>query len=252
MKPLGPLQNSTTGIAPAKAGVQKFLKRLDSRTCSGSRSGIRGNDRRGLLQRAPLTVYIAVPIMLLIIVSCAAPGKNLFVLMPDPDGHTGQMTVTNQGGTQVVDKPGDVTEVKDALTPPAPPRPMDEKEIARLFGAALSAQPSLPAIYLLYFKTGAADLTEESAKKIPEIFAAISDRKSSDITVIGHSDTMGAKPLNYDISLNRAQRVKELLVSMGVDPLAIETESHGEDNPLIKTPDEVAEPRNRRVEVTVR
>jgi hypothetical protein len=47
--------------------------------------------------------------------------------MPDPDGKTGQIAVTNQGGTQIVVKPGDVTEVKDATTKPAPPRPMDEK-----------------------------------------------------------------------------------------------------------------------------
>jgi outer membrane protein OmpA-like peptidoglycan-associated protein len=190
--------------------------------------------------------------MLLLLVSCSAPRKNLFVLMPDPDGKTGQIAVTNQGGTQIVVKPGDVTEVKDATTTPAPPRPMDEKEIARLFGAALSAQPALPVTYILNFKTGSADLTEESVKMIPEVFAAISERKSFDISVVGHSDTVGAKQKNYEISLNRAQRVKELLVSMGVDPRAISIESHGEDNPLIKTPDEVAEPRNRRVEVTVR
>jgi outer membrane protein OmpA-like peptidoglycan-associated protein len=73
-----------------------------------------------------------------------------------------------------------------------------------------------------------------------------------DISVVGHSDTVGAKQKNYEISLNRAQRVKELFVATGVDPHAVSTESHGEDNPLIKTPDEVAEPRNRRVEVTVR
>jgi outer membrane protein OmpA-like peptidoglycan-associated protein len=193
-----------------------------------------------------------IPLMLLFLASSCAPKKNLFVLMPDPDGKTGQIAVTNQGGTQMVIRPGDVTEVKDAATKPAPPRPMDEKEIARLFGAALSAQPALPVTYILNFKTGSADLTEESVKMIPEVFAAISERKSFDISVVGHSDTVGAKQKNYEISLNRAQRVKELLVSMGVDPHAISIESHGEDNPLIKTPDEVAEPRNRRVEVTVR
>ena len=39
------LQNSTKGVTPAKAGVQKSLKRLDSR--------FRGNDNIGLLQLAP-------------------------------------------------------------------------------------------------------------------------------------------------------------------------------------------------------
>ena len=38
------LQNSIKGVTPAKAGVQKFLKRLDSR--------FRGNDNLVLLQLA--------------------------------------------------------------------------------------------------------------------------------------------------------------------------------------------------------
>jgi len=172
--------------------------------------------------------------------------------MPDPDGKTGQIAVTNQAGTQIVDKPGQATEVRDAKTAPEPPRPLDEKEIARLFGAALAAQPAPPVTYILYFKSGGADLTEESLKKLPAIFATVAERKSSDITVVGHSDTVGAKQKNYEISLNRAKRIKELLVSKGVDSGKIATESHGEDNPLVKTADEVAEPRNRRVEVTIR
>ena len=206
-------------------------------------------------------VYTAGLLTLVLLLSCAPPQplapppppkQNLFVLMPDPDGKTGQIAVTNQGGTRIVDQPGQATEVKDGLTAPAPPRPMDEKEIARLFGAALSAQPLRPVIYILNFKTGGADLTEESIKKVPEIVATISERKSSDISVIGHSDTVGTKQKNYEISLNRAQKMKDLLISHGIAPRTIATESHGEDNPLIKTPDEVAEPRNRRVEVTIR
>jgi outer membrane protein OmpA-like peptidoglycan-associated protein len=197
-------------------------------------------------------VLLISPFIFLFLGSCSAPPKNLFVLLPDPDGKTGQIVVENRGGTQTIDKPGHVTEVKDAATPPAPPRPMDEKEITRLFGTALTAQPATPVTYILNFKTGAADLTEESTRRLPEIFAAIAERKSSDLSVVGHSDTVGTKQKNHEISYNRAQRVKEILVSMGVDPLAISTESHGEENPLIKTPDEVAEPRNRRVEVTVR
>jgi outer membrane protein OmpA-like peptidoglycan-associated protein len=34
--------------------------------------------------------------------------------------------------------------------------------------------------------------------------------------------------------------------------LTLKVQSHGERNPLVKTPDETAEPRNRRAEVTIR
>lgn len=198
----------------------------------------------------PNALYIT--LILLFLQSCCPASKNLFVLMPDPDGTTGIITVTNQGGTQILDKPRQVTTVIDLKTPPASPQPIDEKEISRIFGAALSAQPPLPVTFILNFKTGTADLMEDSVKIIPEIIAAISQRNSSDISVVGHSDTVGSKQTNYQISLNRALRLRDILVSMGVDRQVISTESHGEDNPLVNTGDEVEEVRNRRVEVTVR
>jgi len=104
----------------------------------------------------------------------------------------------------------------------------------------------------LYFKTGSSDLTDSSMKDLPVVFTTVESRKSRDISVVGHSDTVGTKQKNYELSLNRAEKVKELLVSRGIDGKAIAVDSHGEDNPIIKTADEVPEPRNRRVEVTVR
>jgi hypothetical protein len=47
------LQNSKKGVTPAKAVVQKFLKRLDSR--------FHGNDNLGLMQLALLSKIPAVP-----------------------------------------------------------------------------------------------------------------------------------------------------------------------------------------------
>jgi outer membrane protein OmpA-like peptidoglycan-associated protein len=52
--------------------------------------------------------------------------------------------------------------------------------------------------------------------------------------------------------MKRARAVKTLLEEEGVDFERLETDSHGEGNPLIETADNVAEPRNRRVEVIVR
>ena len=46
--------------------------------------------------------------------------------------------------------------------------------------------------------------------------------------------------------------IKELLVSRGIDAGFLDVDSHGESNPVVPTGDNVAEPKNRRVEVTVR
>jgi outer membrane protein OmpA-like peptidoglycan-associated protein len=63
---------------------------------------------------------------------------------------------------------------------------------------------------------------------------------------------VGDKSYNYRLSLMRAKAVAALLVAKGLDPSILEITSHGKDNPLVPTGDQVFEPRNRRVEVTVR
>jgi outer membrane protein OmpA-like peptidoglycan-associated protein len=181
-----------------------------------------------------------------------ATPKNLFVLMPDPDGRVGEIVVANKGGSQIVAKPRHATEVEDANVAPTAPFLLEESKIAEIFGAALAAQPDPPARYLLYFKTGSTDLTEESEKLLVEILETIEARRSTDISVVGHTDRVGSRQLNFRLGMDRADRIKKILVSKGVDSSIVEVDSHGEDSPLIKTEDEVPEPRNRRVEVTVR
>jgi outer membrane protein OmpA-like peptidoglycan-associated protein len=50
----------------------------------------------------------------------------------------------------------------------------------------------------------------------------------------------------------RATKVRELLIAIGLDAGLITVTSMGEAEPLVQTPDETREPRNRRVEVAIR
>ena len=66
------------------------------------------------------------------------------------------------------------------------------------------------------------------------------------------TDTVGSKEYNYKLSLDRAKVLSDILIANGAVPSNITVTSHGEGNPLVKTADEVAEPRNRRVEVVIK
>ena len=46
--------------------------------------------------------------------------------------------------------------------------------------------------------------------------------------------------------------VRALLAEAGLDPASIEVTSHGEAALLVPTADDTYEPRNRRVEITIR
>jgi len=191
-------------------------------------------------------------VLLIFLNSCSTTHKNLFVLIPDPDGKLGEIIVTNKGGSEAIARPGYATEVKDANIAPSAPFPLEESQINTIFGAALAAQPEPPVRYILYFKTATSDLPENSDKLISGILSTIEARKSRDIGIVGHTDRVGSRQQNYKLGLDRTARIKEILISKGVDPSIIDVSSHGEDNPLVQTQDEVPEPLNRRVEVIIR
>jgi len=186
-----------------------------------------------------------------LLISCASK-KNLIVLLPDHDGQVGQIVVENKGGTQILTEPRQATEIRAVDISPAPPVSLKEEQVLKEFGEALSALPEPPIRFLLHFISDTSKLTPESQRRIPEILRAIEARKSKDISIVGHADRVGSRKDNQRLGLERAVSIKNLFVSRGVDPSGVEVVSHGEDNPLIETEDNVPEPRNRRVEITIR
>jgi len=189
--------------------------------------------------------------IVLFITSCCATPKNVFVLMPNPNGTVGQITVQNKGGQQVISKAGMAVKVQNAQTPPLPPEPMKKKEIKKIFGAAMRSIPLSPVRFNLYFKSGGTELTDASKALLPKILATVKKRIPCDVRIIGHTDTVGNAEKNWKLGLRRAERIKGVLVKLGMNPQRIEVASHGEKDLLVPTPDNVSEPKNRYVEVLI-
>ena len=136
--------------------------------------------------------------------------------------------------------------------PPTPVATMDTAEVQRIFGDALSTLPPPPRHFNVYFQFGSDDLTSESRTLVPEILKVVGERPVPDVLAVGHTDTTGSAASNNELGLKRAMIVRELLIAIGLDASLIEVTSHGEADPLISTPDETYEPRNRRVEIEVK
>ena len=105
---------------------------------------------------------------------------------------------------------------------------------------------------MLYFITGTDELTPESKEALQSILGALRERPLPDVLVIGHTDTVGDLMDNDRLSAQRAETVKGFLVEIGIPATRIRISGRGEREPLIRTGDEVDEPRNRRVEINVR
>jgi len=188
--------------------------------------------------------------LLWFLTSCCA--SSTVVLIPDYNGQVGQLAVVTEGGQQILNEANQAVEVKDAKEAPGKVTKLSAEKIYSMFSEALDSRPSPPVTYILYFLSGSNELTDESQAALPEIFKTIQSRKSNDIVISGHTDTVGDKDYNYKLALERAQTAAQILVAHGANPDHITVTSHGKGNPLIKTADEVAEPKNRRVEVTIR
>lgn len=181
----------------------------------------------------------------LLFAGCAT--KSYVVLLENPDGSSGQVIIKGAKGEQVIKTAGQGALLDGSSLPAA----VDEGKIKQDFAAAMIARPKLPVRYLLYFQAGAT-LTPESEALIPKIIAEAAERPAVEVSVIGHTDSVGKEEDNEALALKRAETIAELLKSKGLKAHALATESHGERNPLIPTADNTFEPKNRRVEISIR
>ena len=182
------------------------------------------------------------------VTGCASKPASYVVLLESPDGTTGKVVVKGQKGEQLLDTARQAAPT-DGSTPPAP---VDEAKFNKDFSDAIAARPALPEHFLLYFESGGTTLTPESAAALDKIIDVARKRPAVDMSVIGHTDTPGKAELNEALALKRAQAVADLLKQKGLKVQALSVESHGERNLLVQTPDDTPEPRNRRVEVSIR
>ena len=180
------------------------------------------------------------------------PKQNIAVLLPDPDGKASVITMTNQAGTQALNQPYQAVRVERSDVAPPTPYAMDPVEVRRIFGPALDSLPAPEVPFTLYFGENSDTLLPESEAQIPAILKVIQERRSTAITVIGHTDTTATPEFNYQLGLRRARGVAALLRARGVQDSSLIVDSHGESDQAFKTGRNVPERRNRRVEVIVR
>jgi outer membrane protein OmpA-like peptidoglycan-associated protein len=126
------------------------------------------------------------------------------------------------------------------------------EEFRRTFAAASQALPPRVQTYKLYFDLASDNLTPESSQMLDTVLDEVATRAAAEVIVTGHSDTVGTLETNEELSLRRAERVREMIISRGVAPNLITTLGRGKSELEVETGEDVDEVLNRRVEITVR
>lgn len=194
----------------------------------------------------------------LLVAACAraprvveAPVRDdLYILLPGAAGVTGALTVTHGGKTAVLDTPHAAAKI---ATPGAlEATTSSAEEVRRTFEAALGAQPPRPTSFTIYFLHDSDEVSPESKEALDGILREIARRPAPEVVVIGHTDTVGAEDHNDRLSLQRAQTIRARLISLGIAAERVQAAGRGKRELLVQTADQVAEPRNRRVEIVVK
>lgn len=88
-------------------------------------------------------------------------------------------------------------------------------------------ETGIPALDLrIYFELNSTEISkEERSGKIRKIEQFLSQYSELNLKIIGYSDVSGTLSRKKELAIGRAQSVKQLLVSAGVDPARLETSS---------------------------
>ena len=104
----------------------------------------------------------------------------------------------------------------------------------------------------LLFATGQSELLPQAQSRLTEVAEALKQSPDTQLRIEGHTDARGTETLNQDLSVRRAEAVRNFLENRGIDPERIAIVGYGSSRPIAdnRTPDGRA--MNRRVEIVLK
>lgn len=103
----------------------------------------------------------------------------------------------------------------------------------------------------IFFEFDSYGLLPESIVELRQVLTFLQRNPNLRIQIQGHTDDQGADDYNLSLSQNRAQAVRDWLVSHGVPAASITAQGFGETQPVATNDTEEGRARNRRIEFLV-
>ena len=98
------------------------------------------------------------------------------------------------------------------------------------------------------FQSGRTEFTESSYSALIRLLIALYVNPQIKIELHGYTDSTGDSQINKNISLKRANKVRDYLSENGISPARITTKGFGATNFIMK---DTAAPQNRRIEAVI-
>ncbi|MBK7555296.1 MAG: OmpA family protein [Flavobacteriales bacterium] len=107
------------------------------------------------------------------------------------------------------------------------------------------------ALRNIFFNTASAALLPESNAELSKLKRLLDTNVSLKVEVGGHTDNAGDDASNQRLSEQRANAVRDHLITAGIDAARITAKGYGETKPVADNANEQGRAQNRRTEVTV-
>ncbi len=101
------------------------------------------------------------------------------------------------------------------------------------------------------FDTGRAELNPGAARNLDQLVQFLSEHQDRRVEIDGFTDSVGSESFNLDLSQRRADAVKSVLVSRGIDSSRIVSRGYGKEFGVASNSDAGGRQLNRRVEIVI-
>lgn len=103
----------------------------------------------------------------------------------------------------------------------------------------------------ILYATNSATLTDKSKFILKGFASFLKENPTIDVAIQGHTDDVGDDALNMSLSENRANGVKEYLVSLGIKSDRLSSKGYGETKPKVANDSETNRAKNRRTDFVI-
>lgn len=103
----------------------------------------------------------------------------------------------------------------------------------------------------ILFPFNSTEILPAGRANLQELANSLQKYATSDVLIVGHTDSVGTEAYNMDLSRRRADAASSYLQSVGVSSARIRTSGRGETEPVQSNDTEEGRQRNRRVEVAI-
>jgi outer membrane protein OmpA-like peptidoglycan-associated protein len=127
---------------------------------------------------------------------------------------------------------------------------MEGKALAVTYSNEITSEVSSKS-YQIQFETGSAVIKPASYKLLDEILESSVVAEGLKVGVYGHTDNVGDPQSNQRLSEDRANSVKNYLISKGLVTERIESKGLGQNTPIAPNTTATGRAQNRRVQIVL-